>query len=186
MKFLPEPYIDISLKTSHICCLFCIELCQIVCDPCEIHFMLLISRSHTLHIYLCWLLHWKLRKNMPPIHTRILHRFDMTLHVAKIIWAVQKKSRRKLSMPRSLGKRKKKKKDSPYFKIKDRVMQKEVRVPSKKIPHTCTSWSDCMICFLYWIWFLTLQYIQDMYASFHSLPWAPQKALLEIGRRETI
>ena len=123
---------------------------------------------------------------MPPIHTKILHRFDMTLRVAKIIWAMQKKSRRKLSMPRSLGKRKKKKKNNPYFKIKDRVMQKEVRVPSRKIPHTCTSWSDCMICFLYWIRFLTLQYMQDMYASFHSLPRAPQKALLEIGRRETI
>jgi hypothetical protein len=36
-------------------------------------------------------------------------------------------------------KRKKKKKVSPYLKIKDRVMQKGVQVPSKKIPHTCTS-----------------------------------------------
>jgi len=35
---------------------------------------------------------------------------------------------------------KKKKKVSPYLKIKDRVMQKGVRVPSKKkIPHTYTS-----------------------------------------------
>jgi len=57
MKFLPEPYIDMSLKTSHICCLFCIELCQIVCDPREICFMLLRSRSRTLHIFSCWLLH---------------------------------------------------------------------------------------------------------------------------------
>ena len=65
-------------------------------------------------------------------------------------------------------------------------MQKGVRVPSRKISNTCTSWSDCMICFLYWIRFLTLQYMQDMYASFHSLPWAPQKALLEIGRRKVI
>jgi len=47
----------------------------------------------------------------------------MTLHVAKRIWAMQKK------------KRKKKKKDSPYLKIKDRVMQKGVRVPSRKF-HT--------------------------------------------------
>ena len=36
-------------------------------------------------------------------------------------------------------KKKKKKKDSPYLKIKDRVMQKGVRVPSRKIPYTCTS-----------------------------------------------
>ena len=146
----------------------CIERCQIVCDLCEIRFILLRSRSRTLHIYSCWLLHWKFRKNMPLIHTKILHRFDMTLHVAKIIWAMQKKSRRKISMPRSLGKRKKKKKNSPYFKIKDRVMQKEVRVPSRKIPHTCTSWSDCMICFLYWIRFLTLQNMLYKYASFSS------------------
>ena len=125
-------------------------------------------------------------QNMPPIHTKILHRFDMNLHVAKRMWAMQKKSRRKISVPRSMGERKRKKKDSSYFKIRDRVMQKWVRVPSKKIPHTCTSWSDCMICFLYWIRFLTLQYMQDMYASFHSLPWAPQKALLEIERREMI
>jgi len=31
----------------------------------------------------------------------------MTLHVAKIIWAMQEKSRRKISVPRSMGKRKK-------------------------------------------------------------------------------
>jgi len=37
------------------------------------------------------------------------------------------------------GERKKKKKVSPYLKIKDRVMQKGVRIPSRKIPHTCTS-----------------------------------------------
>ena len=145
-----QSHILISLKTLHMCCLFYIELSQIVCDPYEIRFMLLRSRSHTLHIYSCWLLHWKLRKNMTPIHTKILHHFDITLHVAKIIWAMQEKSRRKISMPRSMGKRKKKekKKDSPYLKIKDRVMQKGVRVPSRKIPHTCTSWSDCMIYFL--------------------------------------
>ena len=34
---------------------FYIEHCQIVCDPWEIHFMLLRSRSHTLHIsFYCW------------------------------------------------------------------------------------------------------------------------------------
>ena len=49
------------------------------------------------------------------------------------------KEKEKISVPRSMGKRKKKKKDSPYPKIKDRVMQKGVRALSKKIPHTCTS-----------------------------------------------
>ena len=119
MKFLPEPYIDISLKTSHICCLFCIEFCQIICDPCEIRFMRLRSTSRTLHIYLCRLLYWKLRKNMPFIHTKIPYHFDMTLHIAKRIWAMRKK-KKKISVPRSMGRRerKKKKKDSPYLKIK--------------------------------------------------------------------
>ena len=151
-----QSHILIYLKTLHMCCLFYIELCQIICDPYEIRFILLRSRSRTLHIYSWWLLHWKLRKNMPPIHTKILHRFDMTLHVAKRMWAMQKKSRRKIYVPRSMGERKRKKKDSSYFKIRDRVMQKGVWVPSRKIPHTCTSWSDCMICFLYWVRFLTL------------------------------
>ena len=156
MKFLPEPYIAMSLKTSHICCLFCIELCQIVCDPCEIRFMLLRSRSRILHIFSCWLLDWKLRKNMLVIHTKILHRFNMILHIAKGIWAMRKK-KKKYPYPEAWEKNKKEKKDSPYLKIKDRVMQKKVRVSSRKIPHTCTSWSDCMTCFLYWIQFLTLQ-----------------------------
>jgi len=43
----------------------------------------------------------------------------MILHVAKTIWAMQEKSRRKISVPRSMGKKKKKKKDSPYFKKKE-------------------------------------------------------------------
>ena len=148
-----------SLKISHICCLFCIELCQIVCDPCEIRFMLLRSRSRTLHIFSCWLLDWKLCKNMPAIHTKILHRFNMILHIAKRIWAMRKK-KKKYPCPKH-GKKKKEKenKDSSYLKIKDRVMQKKVRVSSKKIPHTCISWSDCITCFLYWIRFLTLQYM---------------------------
>jgi len=34
---------------------------------------------------------------------------------------------------------KKERKDSTYLKINDRVMQKEVRVPSRKITHKCTS-----------------------------------------------
>ena len=35
--------------------------------------------------------------------------------------------------------KKEKKKDSSYLKIKDGVMQRGVRVPSRKNPHTCTS-----------------------------------------------
>ena len=112
-----QSHILISLKTLHMCCLFYIELSQIVCDPYEIHFMLLRSRSHTLHIYSCWLLHWKLRKNMPSIHTKILHHFDMTLRVAKIIWAMQKKSRRKIYVPRSMGKKKKKKEKESLHRL---------------------------------------------------------------------
>ena len=118
MKFLPGPYIDISLKTSHICCLFCIELCQIV-FLCEIRFMLLWSKLQTLHIYSCWLLHWKLPRNISFIHTKILHHFDMTLRVAKIIWAMQKKSRRKIYVPRSMGKKKKKRKIAHISKKKE-------------------------------------------------------------------
>ena len=56
----------------------------------------------------------------------------MTLHIAKRIWAMQKK-KKKYTCPEAL--KKKKKKDSPYLKIKDRVMQKGVRVPSRKF-HT--------------------------------------------------
>jgi len=45
-------------------------------------------------------------------------------------------ARKKISMPRSIKKRKKrKKKESSFLKIKDGVMQKRVRVPLKKI-HT--------------------------------------------------
>ena len=159
-----------SLKTSHICCLFCIELCQIVCDPCEIRFMLLWSRSHTLHIYSCWLLHWKLRRNMSSIPTQ--KRNSITLTWLFIMQKGMGYAREKIySNPEAKekkGERKKKKKVSPYLKIKDRVMQKKVQVSSRKIPHTCIFWSDCMTCFLHWIRFLTLQNMLYKYASFPS------------------
>src|SRR6185312_16612427 len=98
-----------SLKTSHICFLFCIELCQIVCDPCEIRFMLLRSRSRTLHIYSCQLLHWKLHKNMPFIHTKMLHPFGLTIrvHHAKTYGLCKRK---KIFVPRSIEKKKRKRK----------------------------------------------------------------------------
>jgi len=62
----------------------------------------------------------------------------MILHIAKGIWAMRKK-KKKYPCPEAWEKKKKEKKDSPYLKIKDRVMQKKVRVSSRKIPHTCTS-----------------------------------------------
>ena len=63
----------------------------------------------------------------------------MILHIAKGIWAMRKKKKNIRAQKYGKIKRKKKKKDSPYLKIKDRVMQKGVRVPSRKIPYTCTS-----------------------------------------------
>ena len=175
MKFLPEPYIDISLKTSHICCLFCIELCQIV-FPCKIRFMFLWSRLQTLRIYSCWLLHWKLRRNMSFIHTKILHHFDMTLHIAKRIWAMEKKSRRKISVPRSMEKRKNK--NSPYPKVKKIKSCRRECEFHPKISHTCTSWSDCMTCFLYWVRFLLCNICGTSMRPLHPLPWAPLKSLI--------
>ena len=62
----------------------------------------------------------------------------MILHIAKGIWAMRKK-KKKYPCPETWEKKKKEKKDSPYLKIKDRVMQKKVRVSFRKIPHTCTS-----------------------------------------------
>ena len=65
----------------------------------------------------------------------------MTLHIAKRIWAMRKKKKKYLC-PKAWKKeneKEEKKKDSPYPKIKDRVMQKKVRVSSRKISHTCTS-----------------------------------------------
>jgi len=54
----------------------------------------------------------------------------------------KEKAEEKCPCPEAWEKRKrkrKKEKDNPYLKIKDRVMQKGMRVPSRKIPHTCTS-----------------------------------------------
>ena len=47
-KFLPKPYVDIFEKTYTYDTCSSIEHYQIVCDPFEIHFMLLRSRSRTL------------------------------------------------------------------------------------------------------------------------------------------
>jgi len=65
---------------------------------------------------------------MPPIHTKMLHLFDMTLHIhyGKNRGYAKEKKIKSVSMPRSMGKRKKRERDSPYFKIKDRVMRKGV------------------------------------------------------------
>ena len=115
---------------------------------------------------ICWLLQWKLRKKHASHSPKMLHPFGITLHIVKRIWAIPKKKQKKIPVPKKHGKKKEKKKDSSYLKIKDRVMQKGVRVSSRRIPHTCTSWSDCMTYFLYWIRFLSLQYMRNMYASF--------------------
>ena len=63
----------------------------------------------------------------------------MILHIAKGIWAMRKKKKKNIRAQKhgKKKKKKKKKKDSPYLKIKDRVMQKKVQVSSRKIPHTC-------------------------------------------------
>ena len=99
-----------------------------------------------------------------PHTKKKLHHFDMTLHHAKRYGLCK----RKKNIQAQKQKRKKKKKVSPYLKIKDRVMQKGVQVPSRKIPHTCTSWSDCMTCFLHWVRFLTLQNMQCKHATSSS------------------
>jgi len=53
---------------------------------------------------------------MPFIHTKIPYHFDMTLHIAKRMWAMQKKNE-KVSMPRSMGKgKRKKRKKAPISK----------------------------------------------------------------------
>lgn len=81
-----------------------------ICDPCEICFMLSRSRSQTLHIYLCRLLHWKLHKNMPFIHTKILLSFwhDSSYCKKNMGYAEGKE---KVSVPKSIGKGKRKKKE---------------------------------------------------------------------------
>jgi hypothetical protein len=74
-----------------------------------------------------WLLRRKLRKNMPSIHTKMLHHFSTTLcvHHAERC-GLSKRTRKNISVPRSMGREKKRKKGSPYLKkeIKDIVVQK--------------------------------------------------------------
>jgi hypothetical protein len=56
-----------------------------------------------------------------------------------------------------------------------------------KIPHTCTSWSDCMTWFLHWIRFLALQNMLCKYASYPSIYLKlHRKALLGIGKKRAI
>ena len=122
-KFLPEPYTCWHLwKPYTYAACFALSFVKLF-DPCEICFMLSRSRSQTLHIYLCRLLHWKLHKNMPFLHTKILLSFwhDSSYCKKNMGYAKEKE---KVSVPRSIGKgkREKKKKDSPYLKIKNRVM----------------------------------------------------------------
>ena len=77
IKFLPEPYVEISWKSFTYATCFYIELCQIVCDPCEIHFMLLRPRSHTLHILFTHML----TSIMEVMQKNMLQPFGTTLHI---------------------------------------------------------------------------------------------------------
>ena len=47
---------------------------------------------------------------MPAIHTKILHRFNMILHIAKGIWAMRKK-KKKYMCPEAWEKEKEKEKE---------------------------------------------------------------------------
>ena len=52
-KFLPQPYVDIFEKLIHmllVLALSIVKLFATLATPCEIHFILLRSRSRTLHI----------------------------------------------------------------------------------------------------------------------------------------
>ena len=127
------------LKTLHICYLCCIELCQIVCDPCEIRFMLLRSRSRTLHIYSCWLLHWKLRKNMSSVHTKMFHPFNMTLYpLCKKKGYELGKRKKKLKvcvLKKSMRKRRRKRKKNsscPKVELEEKSYAREMEITSTK------------------------------------------------------
>jgi len=48
----------------------CIKLCQIVMTPVR-YFSCYHDQDHVHSTSMCWLLHWKLRKNMPSIHPTI-------------------------------------------------------------------------------------------------------------------
>jgi hypothetical protein len=62
-----------------------------------------------------------------PQTKKMLHLFDMILHIYHTKrYGLCKRKRKSISVPRSMGKKEKenKKKDSPYPKIRDRIMQK--------------------------------------------------------------
>lgn len=73
--------------------------------------------------------------------------------------------------------RKRKKKDSPYLKIKDSHVERG-ESSIQKIPHTCTSWSDCVTCFPSGSSFLLCNIWGTSMRHLHPLPWAPLKSLI--------
>ena len=121
--------------TLHICYLYCIELCQIVCDPCKIRFMLLRSRSRTLHIYPCWFLHWKLRRNMSSAHSKYISIFchDSLLNMwEKFRLSKRKKEKKFVCMLEEKHERKKEKEEKAFileFRLKEKNCDKEIEIP---------------------------------------------------------
>ena len=123
---------------------------------------------------------------MPSIHAKILHHFDMTLHIARRIWAMQKKSRgKKYSCPEAWEKRKreKKKKDSPYLKIKDKSHAERGASSIQK--------NSTHMHILIWLYdlfspldpvFDFAKYVVQVCFLFIPYPDLHQKALLEKGR----
>ena len=122
----------------------CIEYCQTICDPCEIHFMLLRSRSCRLHIcFHSWV--FQILVFIAVVLSRFTylttHMLTSTMEVtqktclpftknAPSLWHhssyckknmgyTKEKTEKKYPCPRSMGKKKKKKrekKDSSYPK----------------------------------------------------------------------
>jgi len=82
-----------------------------ICDPCEICFMLSKLRSQTLHIYLCRLLHWKLHKNMPFIHTKILLSFWHDSSYCKKKYGLCGRKRKSIRAQKHRKRKKKKEKE---------------------------------------------------------------------------
>ena len=111
-----------------------------------------------------------------PHTKKKLHHFDMTLHHAKRYGLCKRKN---IFEPRSKrkkrGKEKRKRKLAHVSKQRIESCRKGCEFHPEKIPHTCTSWSDCMACFLYWIQFVTLQYMQYKHATSSSLTLSSTK-----------
>jgi hypothetical protein len=87
--------------------------------------------------------------------------------------------------------KKERNKDSPYFQIKGTYLKKReihdskeyqkifrIRKVMKKIPHTCMSWSKCMICISLWSCFWLSNICDASMPTFHTYPKLHSKALV--------